>query len=56
MKGSTTPTIHRAILSLDIMYLVVREIVHNRFVFIKNIESKLMLANPLTKSLPPKLL
>ena len=40
---------------IDIKYLVVREKVQNRVVSIEHIKNTLMLANPLTKGLPPKL-
>ena len=56
MKGSITPAIGRAILSSDIMYLVIRERIQNKVVSIKHNERKLMLGNPSTKGLPPKLL
>ena len=40
---------------IDIKYLVVREKVQNGVVSIEHIENTLMLADPLTKGLPPKL-
>ena len=40
---------------IDIKYLVVKERVQNRVVSIEHIKNTLMLADPLTKVLPPKL-
>ena len=40
---------------IDIKYLVIREKVQNGVVSIEHIKNKLMLADPLTKGLPPKL-
>ena len=49
MNDIINPIICGAILSSDIMYLVVSERVQNRVASLKHIESKLMLTNPLTK-------
>ena len=54
MKCSTTPTIRRAILGSDIIYLAVRERFQKRVASIKHIENKLRLA--MTKCLPRKFL
>ena len=40
---------------IDIKYLVVREKVQNEVVSIEHIKNTLMLADPLTKGLPPKI-
>lgn len=40
---------------IDIKYLAVKERVHNRIISIQHISTLLMLADPLTKGLPPKL-